>query len=390
MLKECNILRRFTCRRNIFIMYGVTISVCFFIYMVSILVLSSVTSGDAILRTNNVRTLQTSYDDVTGTDNTDISSNLNSGIMTSGSSDLNQRKEQKNKWNYNDKQGSLFLDDEDIAHQKKKSRTRGLHIDNKNKTKRLPNAIIIGVKKAGTRALLEYLRLHPDVKAPGPEPHFFDKNYNKGLNWYRNLMPETSKGQITVEKTPSYFVTKGIPERVYRMSKKMKLIVVFRDPVTRAISDYAQLVSRNPNVKSFEEMVFVNNRTRIVDTSWTIVKIGVYAQHLARWLEYFPIRQFHFVSGENLIKNPASEMQRIQEFLGLEQYITAENFTFNQTKGFPCYKKETKTSGWHCLNEEKGRRHPGIDHSVKRRLEDFYRPFNIKLYSMTGQDFGWS
>jgi [heparan sulfate]-glucosamine 3-sulfotransferase 3 len=105
--------------------------------------------------------------------------------MTSGSSDLNQRKEQKNKWNYNDKQGSLFLDDEDIAHQKKKSRTRGLHIDNKNKTKRLPNAIIIGVKKAGTRALLEYLRLHPDVKAPGPEPHFFDKNYNKGLNWYR-------------------------------------------------------------------------------------------------------------------------------------------------------------------------------------------------------------
>ena len=51
--------------------------------------------------------------------------------------------------------------------------------------KRLPQAVVIGVKKAGTRALLEYLKMHPDVKAPGPEPHFFDKNYDKGYQWYR-------------------------------------------------------------------------------------------------------------------------------------------------------------------------------------------------------------
>ncbi|VDO79828.1 unnamed protein product [Soboliphyme baturini] len=51
--------------------------------------------------------------------------------------------------------------------------------------KRLPTAIIIGVKKAGTRALLEYLRLHHSVRAPGPEIHFFDRYYFLGLNWYR-------------------------------------------------------------------------------------------------------------------------------------------------------------------------------------------------------------
>jgi len=50
---------------------------------------------------------------------------------------------------------------------------------------RLPQAIIIGVKKGGTRALLEFLRIHPDVRAPGPEIHFFDRNYDKGLDWYR-------------------------------------------------------------------------------------------------------------------------------------------------------------------------------------------------------------
>ncbi|VDN04655.1 unnamed protein product [Thelazia callipaeda] len=53
--------------------------------------------------------------------------------------------------------------------------------------KHFPQAIIIGVKKAGTRALLEFLRLNPAIKAPGPEVHFFDKNFEKGFEWYRLL-----------------------------------------------------------------------------------------------------------------------------------------------------------------------------------------------------------
>ncbi|ELK31012.1 Heparan sulfate glucosamine 3-O-sulfotransferase 3B1 [Myotis davidii] len=53
-------------------------------------------------------------------------------------------------------------------------------------SKQLPQAIIIGVKKGGTRALLEFLRVHPDVRAVGAEPHFFDRSYDKGLAWYRS------------------------------------------------------------------------------------------------------------------------------------------------------------------------------------------------------------
>lgn len=52
-------------------------------------------------------------------------------------------------------------------------------------SKKLPQAIIIGVKKGGTRALLEFLRVHPDIRAVGAEPHFFDRNYDQGLDWYR-------------------------------------------------------------------------------------------------------------------------------------------------------------------------------------------------------------
>jgi hypothetical protein len=52
-------------------------------------------------------------------------------------------------------------------------------------SRKLPDALIIGVKKGGTRALLEFIRLHPDVRAAGSEVHFFDRFYSKGFTWYR-------------------------------------------------------------------------------------------------------------------------------------------------------------------------------------------------------------
>ncbi|KAM8992191.1 heparan sulfate glucosamine 3-O-sulfotransferase 3B1-like [Ara ararauna] len=255
--------------------------------------------------------------------------------------------------------------------------------------KRLPQAIIIGVKKGGTRALLEFLRVHPDVRAVGAEPHFFDRNYERGLAWYRDLMPRTLEGQITMEKTPSYFVTKEAPARISSMSKGTKLIVVVRDPVTRAISDYTQTLSKKPDIPTFESLTFKNRTTGLIDTSWSAIQIGIYAKHLENWLLYFPIGQILFVSGERLISDPAGELGRVQDFLGLKRIITDKHFYFNKTKGFPCLKKAEGSSKPHCLGKTKGRTHPDIDQEVVQRLRDFYRPFNMKFYQMTGQDFGW-
>lgn len=46
-------------------------------------------------------------------------------------------------------------------------------------------------------------------------------------------MPPTLEGQLTIEKTPSYFITKEAPRRVQLMNPSTKLLVVVRDPVTR-------------------------------------------------------------------------------------------------------------------------------------------------------------
>jgi len=74
-------------------------------------------------------------------------------------------------------------------------------------------------------------------------------------------MPPSVVGQMTLEKTPSYFVTKTAPDRVYNMSRDMLLVVVVRDPVTRAISDYAQAAAKRPGMPPFERMAFVVNDT---------------------------------------------------------------------------------------------------------------------------------
>lgn len=53
------------------------------------------------------------------------------------------------------------------------------------------------------------LYLHPRIQKAAGEVHFFDRdeNYNRGLEWYRKKMPHSFSGQITIEKSPSYFVT---------------------------------------------------------------------------------------------------------------------------------------------------------------------------------------
>jgi len=61
--------------------------------------------------------------------------------------------------------------------------------------------------------------------------------------YFRRQMPATYKGELTLEKTPSYFVTKSVPSRLHNMSSDIRLIVVVRDPVTRAVSDYAQVLA---------------------------------------------------------------------------------------------------------------------------------------------------
>ena len=85
-------------------------------------------------------------------------------------------------------------------------------------------------------------------------------------------MPRTLESQITLEKTPSYFVTQEAPRRIFNMSRDTKLIVVVRNPVTRAISDYTQTLSKKPDIPTFEGLSFRNRTLGLVDVSWNAIR----------------------------------------------------------------------------------------------------------------------
>lgn len=275
--------------------------------------------------------------------------------------------------------------------------------------KRFPTIIIVGVKKGGTRALLEMLKLHPQVCACGPEMHFFDRYYFKGLDWYRGKMPLCYENEASVEKTPSYFVTNGVAKDMFAYSKTLhhtlKLLVIVRDPTTRAISDYTQsqykmlLNKKFPVNRSFEQSALrvAADGSKSVDSQWGAIKIGVYSKHLKRWFRYFTPEQIHVVSGEGLINKPYEEIKMVEKFLNLPSFIKREHFVYNDTKKFYCfdrslsYKSEVVTPALplRCLGTTKGRSHVKISEETRKLLRNYFRPFNEELYSMVGRNFGW-
>lgn len=259
-------------------------------------------------------------------------------------------------------------------------------------SRRLPSALIIGVRKGGTRALLEFLSIHPNIRAKKKEMHFFDldANYRLGLDWYRQKMPYSSGDQITIEKTPAYFTAEVVPGRVFRMNRTVKLIVVLRDPVARTISDYAQIysnrVSRGKDYATFDSVVLSRDNST-VNATYRGVSRSLYYEHLMRWLRCFSMSQIHFVNGEKLVSDPLSEVQRVERFLGLPSRLSSDSFFFNATRGFYCLRVDSKQK---CLSSSKGRKHPEVSEHVLHALRNFYQPHNQRFYALVGTDFGWS
>ena len=88
----------------------------------------------------------------------------------------------------------------------------------------LPNFIVVGTQKGGTTELYDQLSLHPQI-APSfaKEVHFFDANFNKGIEWYSAFFPRSPDAgrdchiaSITGEASPCYLFHPDVARRVER------------------------------------------------------------------------------------------------------------------------------------------------------------------------------
>ena len=273
--------------------------------------------------------------------------------------------------------------------------------------KRLPDALIIGVKKSGTGALIEFVRMHPDVAAPKTEEvHFFDMFYDKGIEYYYSKLPFVTPDQILMEKTPAYFHVEEVTQLIMdTFGPNVKFIIVVRDPIDRMISDYTHDHVLHFIEEPFHDLAFrVNPLTaqREVNASFEPVLHSNYIKHLRRFLNVgFKLENFLFIDGDKLSENPGHELQTVERFLGIRPMFTESMFYYDDVKGFPCVRLHaqfadgtiregglgTKENPRACLDKSKGRPDEIKPHLTEEEREMFVRyfaPLNRQFFEIIG------
>ena len=106
--------------------------------------------------------------------------------------------------------------------------------------------MVIGAQKGGTKALYQFLRQHPEIgMSSRKEVHLFDApEYSH--DWtpeqiderYRPFFEHCPEARVRGEATPIYLFFPEVARELARYNPELKLIVLLRDPVERAISHY--------------------------------------------------------------------------------------------------------------------------------------------------------
>lgn len=177
-----------------------------------------------------------------------------------------------------------------------------------------PNFLVIGAQRAGTTLLHTILAAHPEVYVPRvrKEIHFFDRYYERGSGWYERFFPDAKvRGRRAVgEVTPGYLAHLDAPARIKAELPEVRLVVILRDPVARAISWYNyQRRSRNER-RPFD--VFLAQDPHVFEA-------GFYHRHLHRYLAQFDRGALHIMIYEDLVRQPGPELERLRTFLRLER-----------------------------------------------------------------------
>ena len=200
------------------------------------------------------------------------------------------------------------------------------------------NFIIIGTQKGGTTALFEYLKTHPNIVFPKQkELHFFDNenhfksspiNYN---NYEKNIPWSFTKNRVVGEATPIYMYWRPAIKRIFNYNSNIKLIIVLRNPIKRAFSQWNMEYGRGNEkddffdaIKKEETLLKTNptNQNRVL----SYIDRGLYAKQIINIKKYFSTNQLLFIKYENFLINQYNTLIEIFDFLE----VKSDNYRFKQ------------------------------------------------------------
>ncbi len=201
----------------------------------------------------------------------------------------------------------------------------------------LVDFMIVGAQKCGTTALSEFLRNHPEIGMSQPKGiHLFDrKEYDDAWTVreidakYAEAFAHCPSVSIRGEATPSYLYLPEVAARLRRYNPVLKLIVLLRDPVDRAVSQYRMNITVRfrerehwPFWLALLLEPFQLRRGRYLGLprlrrQFSYRGRGLYSAQLRNLYRHFPRNQVLVVWSENLRERHDATMGRILRFLGV-------------------------------------------------------------------------
>jgi hypothetical protein len=198
---------------------------------------------------------------------------------------------------------------------------------------RLPDFLGLGVQKGGTTTLQRLLEQHPGAfLPPAKELHFFSLHYAEGEAWYRQQFAGARPNQRCGEITPYYLFHPEAPARIQRLQPQVRLMVLLRDPVERALSQYFH--SRRLGLEPLElEPALAAEEQRLAGAEAAVaaaagrhrshqehsyVARSRYGEQLLRLERLFPADQLLVLRSEALFEQPEPTWQQVLAFLELE------------------------------------------------------------------------
>lgn len=208
-----------------------------------------------------------------------------------------------------------------------------------------PRFLILGQAKAGTSALFQYLSSHPAMVPPlVKEPQYWSSRYGLGPQWYRSQFPRLAAGSglFTGEGSTDSLVDTDAPARVAREIPSARLVVLLRDPVARAHSEYWMLRRRGAPLPPFEELV-AGEMARLPDCPLDERSLGdvgpgqrflltrsAALPFLRRWLSHVSPGQLLVLRTEQLARDLPGTMARVCRFIEVPVHVPTDTRRHNE------------------------------------------------------------
>ena len=236
-----------------------------------------------------------------------------------------------------------------------------------------PTYLVIGVQKSGTTSMIDYFNQHPEIYMHPEEIHFFNstKFKKKKLSTYERYLNKKNikNKKIIGEKTPAYsFIPKTI-KNIYNSYPNIKLVMILREPIKRAFSQYIMVCEKlkiTPSNEHFYETIKSIEHIKLKNISsiknYYYLQRGYYYLQIKNIYKYFSKENLYIGIFEKIVKNKEYEYNKIFNFIGAE-----ENNKIN-------YSNITRK------NEYKFE----LSFENKKYLYDLYKHHNKKLYKLLG------